>query len=138
MGIRILRGPLQTADLRGPCIFHLFLEIRILRGPSMRGPQQNNQASRLFFEMVEAPWWIKLIVCNCLNYMQITSFLSLEVTHTQVIQSSEISMISKIQKLTRLYKHISQNSQKILHNLCKVHILKPYITYVMYLGSQDF
>ena len=33
-------------------------------------------------------------------------------THTQVIQSSEISMISKIQKLTRLYKHISQNSQR--------------------------
>ena len=33
LGIRILRGPLRTADLRGPAIFYLFLKIRILRGP---------------------------------------------------------------------------------------------------------
>ena len=38
MGIRILRGPLRTADLRGPAIFYQFLKIRILRGPLMRGP----------------------------------------------------------------------------------------------------
>ena len=45
-GIRTLRGPLQTADLRGPCIFDLFFlnfEIRILSGPFMRGPYVDNQ-----------------------------------------------------------------------------------------------
>ena len=45
-GIRILRGPLRTADLRGPVIFYLFSEIRILRGPLMCGPYPN---SCLFF-----------------------------------------------------------------------------------------
>ena len=42
LGIRILRGPLRTADLRGPAIFHLFSKIRILRGPLMRGPYLNS------------------------------------------------------------------------------------------------
>ena len=41
-GIRILRGPLRTADLRGPASFYLFLKIRILRKPLMRGPYLNS------------------------------------------------------------------------------------------------
>ena len=46
LGIRTLHGPLQTADLRRPCIFYLFLidfEIRTLRGPFMRRPQVDNK-----------------------------------------------------------------------------------------------
>ena len=42
LGIRILRGPLRTADLRGPLIFYLFFKIRILRGPLMRVPYLNS------------------------------------------------------------------------------------------------
>ena len=42
VGIRILRGPLRTADLRGPVNFYSFLEIRILRGPLIQGPNLNS------------------------------------------------------------------------------------------------
>ena len=110
---------MRTADLRGPVIFYLFLEIRNLRGPLMRGPYLNS-----FLFVI-----VSLIVFKT-SHVQDTIFKSIEKLSNIFLKLEDILHVFDLTKILfhsmifRLFKFLHISNEKSEVPGSQIHILE--------------